>query len=480
MYRKIKKFFWRMSVVLVVGVLCFNLEKIIPASSHDQQFTLPLPPHAASTTVKDNAFVTHSGSTLRLAGKPFRFSGANIYWLGLQETTQGSVIYPTHFRIDDALATAAFMGATVVRSHTLGGSVGCKLCLEPERGVFQQQAWESIDYAIQSAHKHHIKLIIPLIDNWHYYHGGKHTFTDWRGLSNENDFYTNTQVIGDFEDYIRTFLNHVNQYTGLAYKDDPTILAWETGNELSAPANWVGQISTFIKKNDPCHLVMDGNYEQANEVTNFASDLSLPAVDIYTGHYYPPSYSTMTEALGQAEQAHKVFIVGEYDWEAQTGEPLASFLSTIERSQIAGDMYWSLFSHDDHHGFVAQNEYFTLHYPGYTTDVRVRIRLLRLHAYRMQGSLPPAALAPGVPLITTRTGHDLIWRGAYGADTYTIERSAQGEKGPWQVVCNRCVTDFTFFWRDPAQLTGRVAYRMRAFSDAGIPGPYSQLVWIMY
>jgi len=43
----------------------------------------------------------------------FRFSGANIYWLGLHDNR----IYSSHFRVDDALATASFMGATVVRSH---------------------------------------------------------------------------------------------------------------------------------------------------------------------------------------------------------------------------------------------------------------------------------------------------------------------------------------------------------------------------
>ena len=142
-------------------------------------------------------------------------------------------------------------------------------------------------------------------------------------------------------------------------------------------------------------------------------------------------------------------------------------------------MYWSLFSHDDQHGFVQQNEYFTLHYPGDTADVRARIHLLRAHAYRMQ-EMPEPATPPGTPLITSHTGHDLIWRGAYGADTYTIERSKQGVNGPWQVVCNRCVTDFAFFWRDPAQLTGRVAYRMRAFSETGVPGLYSPAAWIKY
>src|SRR5882757_9546133 len=69
-------------------------------------------------------FVTRSGSQLRLDGQPFRFSGSNVEWLGLvgygplnSEAGQFER-YPTHFEIDDALATANEMGATVIRAQT--------------------------------------------------------------------------------------------------------------------------------------------------------------------------------------------------------------------------------------------------------------------------------------------------------------------------------------------------------------------------
>src|SRR5690348_9666170 len=195
---------------------------------------LPTPSSGTGTPASDDAgvpvsFVERSGSVLMLDGKPFRFSGTNIYWLGLREVTGGGAAYPSHFMVDDALATAQIMGATVVRSHTLGTSVGCQLCIEPVRGKFNPAAFQAIDYAIQVARKHHLRLIIPLVDNWHYYLGGKHTFTDWHGIANESAFYYNAAVVSDFKQYINMLFNHVNSYTSVAYKDDPTILAWETG-----------------------------------------------------------------------------------------------------------------------------------------------------------------------------------------------------------------------------------------------------------
>ncbi len=83
-----------------------------------------------------NEFVTRSGSQLMLDGRQFRFAGANVYWLGLDENVDG-VDYPTHFRVNDALTAAETMGATVVRSHTLGISVGCERCVEPSLGRVQ-------------------------------------------------------------------------------------------------------------------------------------------------------------------------------------------------------------------------------------------------------------------------------------------------------------------------------------------------------
>ena len=433
----------------------------------------PTPKATPTANIASNTFITRSGTSLLSNGHPFRFSGTNLYWLGLQETN--GVSYPSHFNVDDALATASFMGATVVRSHTLGGSVGCSLCVEPTLGTFNPVALQHIDYAIASARSHHIRLIIPLVDNWHYYHGGKHTFTDWRGISDEQAFYSNPQVISDFEQYIRVLFNHVNEYTGIAYKDDPTILAWETGNELYAPVDWVQTIASYIKSIDHHHLLMDGNYEQADESSNFLLDLQIQAIDLYTGHYYPPVMTILQKEINQANQANKVFIIGEYDWNTSDGASLSDFLLTIEQSGAAGDMYWALFPHDDSHGFVPQGEHFTLHYPGDTSDMRLRVNLLCIHAYAMQGRPVPLTLTPGTPTITTVHNDQINWRGAFGAAKYTVERSTQGANGPWTVICDRCATDLNTPWVDKGKPAGPVWYRIKAYSVLEVPGPYSNM-----
>lgn len=66
-----------------------------------------------------------------------------------------------------------------------------------------------------------------------------------------------------FKDYIRTIITHRNQYNNLTYAEDPTIFAYETGNELlgpvwgdmNSPAAWVQDIAKYVKSLAPQKLV---------------------------------------------------------------------------------------------------------------------------------------------------------------------------------------------------------------------------------
>ena len=52
----------------------------------------------------------------------------------------------------------------------------------------------------------------------------------WKGQRDYKQFFTDPKIIAEFEEHIRAVLNHKNVLTGIAYKDDPTILAWENCN----------------------------------------------------------------------------------------------------------------------------------------------------------------------------------------------------------------------------------------------------------
>ena len=417
------------------------------------------------------SFVKRSGSQLTLNNHPFRFAGANMHWLALGDSGN----YTPSFEVDDGFASAKAMGLTVVRSHSLGISVGCPNCIEPRLGVFNQTAFNSVDYAIKVAGEYGIHLIIPLTDNYHYTTGGKHTFTDWRDISHENDFYTNTQVISDFETYINTLLNHVNVYTGIAYKDDPTIMAWETGNEIDPPTSWTQQISTYIKSIDSQHLVIDGREGVDPHIA------TLTNIDITSDHFYPMNVSRLTSDAEAAQKAKKAFLAGEFQWnDTSGGDSLNSFLSAIMSNRaISGDLFWELWPHGDSYGFISNQVQFTLHYPGDSPSMQAQVTLLRSYAFKMMGQVAPPERVLGSPslstVIRTDSQNTLIWRGAVGAADYSIERSTSGSNGPWTSICNQCVADANAPWTDSSPPSSATWYRVIPYTVAGVTGSASNV-----
>lgn len=296
-------------------------------------------------------------------------------------------------------------------------------------------------------------------------------------------FYTDPRVIEGFKQYIKALLAHVNRYTGVALKDDPAIMGWETGNELNGvSANWTSHIADFIKLElGAKQLVFDGvDSERLGGVAKLdPAELAAESVDCYTDHYYPPRPAMVVASAAAAHAAGKVFYVGEFAW---TGDGLDLFLSTVEQTRsCTASLYWSLFPHADDHGFVSHGDGFTLHWPGDTAAKQKSVARLRAHAYAMRGmAVPPLPPPTGAPLITSAAAPLLAWRGVAMAASYTVQRAA-ARAGPWTTICDACATDNDTPWRDSSRGSGVVFYRVRA--NGGLEhnvsvgsGPWSQAV----
>lgn len=63
--------------------------------------------------------------------------------------------------------------------------------------------------------------------------GFRQTMKENKGLDNFDPTFIQHQ-----KDFIRTFFDHVNPYTGLAYRDEPAVMSWEVNNECALPIAW--------------------------------------------------------------------------------------------------------------------------------------------------------------------------------------------------------------------------------------------------
>lgn len=469
-------------------------------------------------------FVERTGTRLTLAGAPFRYSGPNIEWLGLEgygPHDPAGPRYPSHFEIDDAFDTAAEMGAKVVRAQTMGDTVGCPLCIEPTQGKFNDEAFQASDYALAAAARHGMRLIIPLVgDCATCTGGGLGQYLAWNNKTSYQDFFMDPAILAAYEHHVAVVLNHRNAITGIRYRDDPTIMAWENcnmcgifvalsgGNEaaLAKVAGWSESVGSFIKKTDPNHLYLD----TTGIFRGYPKALDQPSVDLVTFEFYPhwdsllgpggPATTPKTfRRDAAAVTAHgKVFIVNEFGWDNtdwKTPADLQHLLEVLDEDKnIAGDDFWALQAHLDNFGFqpipadsmnaafAAKGEcgeWWALYYPGRQTltmsaeDMAARAQLLRTHAYQMAGVTVPKHKVPPPPVITsTVIGGLLAWRGSAGAMRYSVERLDAGSKD-WKTICDKCARDADDPWIDPHPVFFGAQYRVTAWNADDVPSPSS-------
>ena len=302
-----------------------------------------------------------TNGNLMLNGVPWRFGGGNCYSLANQD---GGAVQPKSY-ILTTIQQMHTLNMNCVRLHGPFESVGYPNSIQPSLGVFNSNAFANVDYILQQLNVYGIKCIATLLDWWNYAPwGGIPTYIRWRGSSTTSDFFTNPTIINDLKLHISTVLNHVNQYTGIAYKNDPAIMCWETGNELAygwnisdpkwpgtnygAPGGWLDQISTYIKQTCGAQqLVMDGYYGVYNAGVVDTPRLALPNVDIYTEHTYDGARNPteIPVEAGICASHGKAYVLGEYPWNppSQYGLPwtLAQMLTAVENSHAAGDCFWT-------------------------------------------------------------------------------------------------------------------------------------------
>lgn len=431
-------------------------------------------------------FITARGGKLYDGDQEFRFISWNIPNLLIVEDNFGWSApndwrLPDEFELTDGLATTKALGGTVVRTYSIPVQRADEGPEVPKYvrgfGKYDEECFRTMDLALKVANEQHIRLIIPLVNNWKW-QGGRLEYAAWRNQPATN-FWTNPQLISDFEDIIRYVLNRTNTLTGVRYADDKSILCWETGNELRGqPASWTATITAFIKSVDSNHLVMDGYDGPVKK-----EFLNIPSVDIVTTHHYH-SRSVGDEIKRDAAivNGKKPYIVGEFGF-FDTATMLSA-MQAIMDSPVSGGLLWSLRFRNRDGGFYwhsepdGGNRYKAFHWPGSPIgDPYDEISLLetvRSNAFAIRGlPVPPITIAAPPKLLPITDPAAIAWQGSVGATYYQVER-APAESGPWQIVASDVDEAFAQYrpdFSDENVPSGKWYYRVRAKNSAGLSEP---------
>jgi len=434
-------------------------------------------------------FVYREGDKLMDENGELRFISFNIPNLHYLEdnmpfTEMNPWRLPNEFEISDALEAVRQMGGKVVRTYTLSVRVSGEDSNIPRHiigpGQFNEEAFEALDMVLAVANRKGIRVIIPFIDNWKWW-GGIEAAAAFRNKKPE-DFWTDPQLFEDYKKIVSFVINRTNTVTGVKYREDKAVLAWETGNELVCPHEWTTKAAAYIKSLDNNHLVLDGFH-----TTNLRDEsIQDDNIDLVTTHHYSKNpkevvnqiKSNMAKARGK-----KPYFVGEFGFIPT--DAVEEVLQTVIDENVSGALIWSLRFRSRDGGFYWHSEPYggdlfkSYHWPGFASnaafDETGLLKLMRQKAFEIRGILAPAIEKPAPPvLLDIEDVGAISWQGSAGAQSYIVERT-QSKDGPWLAVkCN--ISDAALQYRPlfndtSAEIGKSYYYRVITQNSAGISKP---------
>ena len=406
-----------------------------------------------------SGFVTTNGTQFMLDGSTFYYAGTNNYYINFKPKAT----------VDAALEDAAAMGMKVVRTWgNLDAGVKTDKVSDKgytvftdsvdgsgeKEGVYYQyfdadlnkpvvnegeDGLQKLDYALYKAEQEGVKLLITFTNNWEAF-GGMGQYVKWAQLAGENvtghdDFYTNETIKGWYKNYVKTLLNHENVYTGVKYKDDPTVFSWELANEprcesdagceKNVVVNWAKEMSVYVKSIDSNHMLAVGdegfyNYGyndfpegdhkyvyHGSSGMDFLQLTALPDIDFGTLHVYCDQWG-LTKEQGEfwfkkhgedTAAMNKPLIAEEFGWKDQSerADVYKDWFDifegkTYEGVEFAGTNYWMLASMDGDSLYQDYDGY-TVYYRDYpkTNDAR---DVIMAHAERMSARNAQNSISP--------------------------------------------------------------------------------------
>jgi mannan endo-1,4-beta-mannosidase len=271
---------------------------------------------AFSPATAKPAFITRNGTALQRDGKPYRFAGANI-WYGAYLGADTS--YGNRPRLVRELDRLQKLGITNLRILASAEEGRLKNSIKPgfrTADALNDALLTGLDFCMAEVAKRGMTAVLYLTNFWEW-SGGMMTYLDyasgsfidmgdpahpWPAFADRNsDFYRSSKAVGMYHAYVRQLVSRTNSVTGVAYRNDPAIMAWQLCNEPRPGGSdaviakslpdyyaWIESTAKLIRSIDGNHLVSLGH--EGTIAANGREDVFIDAhqhIDYVTAHIWP-------------------------------------------------------------------------------------------------------------------------------------------------------------------------------------------------
>jgi mannan endo-1,4-beta-mannosidase len=334
-----------------------------------------------------NEFISVTGTQLTLKAKPYRFVGFNMWYaFYLGATSEGQK------RLLKELDTLKSYGFDNLR--ILGGSEkscferSLPLTIQTSPGIYNESLLKGLDFVLAEMGKRNMYAVVYLNNYWQW-SGGMAQYMNWSrhdsvtDRDNQGDFsrmmkysagfYADTKANEIFRNYIKMIVNRKNTFSGLQYRDDPAIMAWELANEprpgpdgadgernIDKYISWIHETSAWIHSIDRNHLVTTGSEGIVGAIQKedyFMRTHNDPSIDFITFHLWAKNWgwfdakradSTLPLSISNARE----YINHHTALARKLGKPITLEEFGLERDSAATAPFTGVKSRDIYFGTI--------------------------------------------------------------------------------------------------------------------------------
>jgi len=321
-------------------------------------------------------FVRVDGGRFRVGGERHLFVGAN-FWQAVHMAMAGP--QGDRERLASELDRLQALGVNNIRIlAAFEGPDGEPYRAAPammiEPGRYNPAVLDGLDYLIAALDRRGMRTVVALTNFWEW-SGGMAQFVAWdTGTSIPYPATHGWNAFGDFtaafygsercqrwyRQHIRTIIARVNPYTGRAYRDEPSIFAWELANEPNRfPRAWIDETARFIKSLDRNHMVTTGAEGDISAAFDAAHESGH--IDYATIHLWPQNWRwydpQAPDSYEEAEAKARDYFRRHAEQARELGKPLV-----LEEFGLARDWEPGRDGYDPAAGVTYRDRFFAAMY----------------------------------------------------------------------------------------------------------------------